>query len=230
MSGTYKKTADAKALIPPPNLKVFPNFTGVMIPSQDWELPGASAYHSGFRPDLVFTKEECEKIISSNAGKYATKATVGTGEGGGKFAPNIRRVDQYDIDLKPENAWIFNKIANAVAVANHEYYKYEIMGITHGLQLLHYTGDDQSFYDWHTDVGDGNAATRKLSVSVQLSDPRSYEGGDLLVNNHGVIINTIKEQGCINMFPSYALHKVEPVTKGDRWVIVIWIHGSQRFK
>jgi PKHD-type hydroxylase len=221
----------AKPFIDEPRRHFNPPIFGncVMIPSQDVEMPGASVYHSNFKPEMMFTKEECEKIIAFAANKYGTKATVGT-QVDGKYAPEIRRVEQYTIDLTPENAWIFNKIANAVGLANHEYYKYELMGITHGLQLLHYKDDEQSFYDWHTDIGQGNAATRKLSLSVHLSDPKDYEGGDLIVNDHGIIINSIKEQGCINMFPSYALHKVTPVTRGHRWVIVSWIHGSQRFK
>lgn len=205
-------------------------YDGVMIPSWNNISPGSSCFHSQFKPELTFTKEECNRIISLASSKYSTKATVGTESSKENYQPKIRRVDLYTIGLAENTKWIFEKICKAVSIANHEYYNYEIMGVTHDLQLLHYKDDEKSFYDWHVDIGAGNASTRKISVSVQLSDPNSYEGGDLVINDNGVIINTIKEQGCINMFPSYALHQVTPVTKGERWVIVIWVHGSQRFK
>jgi len=32
------------------------------------------------------------------------------------------------------------------------------------------------------------------------------------------------------MFPSYMLHRVTPITSGERWAMVIWVHGSDRFK
>lgn len=204
-------------------------FNGVMIPSWDQNMPGAACFSSNFKPEFTFTPEECNHVISFASKMYATKASVGAGKEG-SYKPEIRRVDSYEIPLNNDTKWIFDRIAAAVSSANHEYYNYEIMGITHNLQLLHYKEDEKAFYDWHTDIGQGNAATRKISISVHLSDPNEYEGGDLIVNDHGVILNTTKEQGCINMFPSYALHKVTPVVKGERWVIVIWVHGSQRFK
>ena len=43
-------------------------------------------------------------------------------------------------------------------------------------------------------------------------------------------MKAIDEQGSITFFPSYLLHRVSPVTKGERWVIVVWVHGSNRFK
>lgn len=204
-------------------------YNGVMIPLIDGIMPGASSFNKNFRPELTFTKEECNKVVKLADQQYAAKASVGS-DSNGKVDTKIRMVDQYSIPLNKDTQWIFDKIAHAVSIANQEFYKYEIMGITHDLQLLHYKEDDKSFYDWHVDCGSESSSTRKISISVSLTDPSEYEGGDLIINDHGVVINTIKEQGCINMFPSYALHQVTPVTKGERWVIVIWVHGSQRFR
>jgi len=103
-------------------------------------------------------------------------------------------------------------------------------GITHALQLLHYESKDLGFYDWHTDTGNGEAATRKISVVIPLSSPSDYEGGALMINNMGNIIKAEQERGSISLFPSYIPHKVEPVTGGHRWSLVSWIHGSRRFR
>jgi PKHD-type hydroxylase len=36
-----------------------------------------------------------------------------------------------------------------------------------------------------------------------------------------------KEQGKLIAFPSYTLHEVKPVTKGERYSLVAWITGPQ---
>jgi PKHD-type hydroxylase len=54
---------------------------------------------------------------------------------------------------------------------------------------------------------------RKLSISIQLTDPEKYEGGELYLydNDKGNLMS--KTQGTLIMFPSYVLHEVMPVTK-----------------
>jgi PKHD-type hydroxylase len=75
------------------------------------------------------------------------------------------------------------------------------------------------------DFGSGDISNRKLSITVQLSDPSEYEGGELqfMINQH--IITAPKEKGTAIIFPSFALHRVTPVTKGARKSIVGWIGG-----
>ena len=36
-----------------------------------------------------------------------------------------------------------------------------------------------------------------------------------------------KKQGTLIMFPSYVLHEVKPVTKGERNSLVTWVTGNQ---
>ena len=76
---------------------------------------------------------------------------------------------------------------------------------------------------------------RKLSVTVSLSDPKNYKGGDLQFDlsnpkqkNKRIIttIENIKPQGSIVVFPSFLWHRVTPVTKGTRYSLVIWSLGK----
>jgi PKHD-type hydroxylase len=57
---------------------------------------------------------------------------------------------------------------------------------------------------------------RKLSVSIQLTDPKEYEGGELYLydDDKGTLMD--KKQGTLILFPSYVLHEVMPVIKGER--------------
>lgn len=68
---------------------------------------------------------------------------------------------------------------------------------------------------------------RKLSMSLQLSDPNDYEGGELLLHlSHNPTVIS-KQKGMMVFFPSHTLHEVTPVTKGERYSLVAWIHGSK---
>jgi predicted 2-oxoglutarate/Fe(II)-dependent dioxygenase YbiX len=74
---------------------------------------------------------------------------------------------------------------------------------------------------------------RKLSVTISLSNPEDYEGGELefdLRNSPDGKPNIIKckeilPRGSIVVFPSHVWHRVAPVTKGTRYSLVIWSLG-----
>jgi PKHD-type hydroxylase len=201
---------------------------GLIIKTSDDVFPGAVTYHSGFNAEHTFSAVECARIMDYSKKLYPIKSTVGDGDNN-KYDPSIRAVDTYNIEYNEESAWIFKKIAAAVGKANAEYYRYDLYGITHALQLLHYKATENGHYDWHIDCGNGASATRKISVSVPLTRRDAYVGGKLIINNNGSEVTAVDEQGSISMFPSYLLHQVTPVTAGERWVIVIWINGP-RFK
>lgn len=208
-----------------------PIYGGVMIPSWDLELPGAMTYNAKNEPHLVFTDKECEDIIAFSEGEYADVGALGGEDKKGKVNKEIRNVDLYKIEYAPESKWLFDRISRVVSIANAEHFDYEIMGITHELQLLHYkAGAEPGHYNWHMDIGPGTSATRKISVSVQLSDPDNYSGGDLTINSNGQDILVTRERGAINLFPSYSMHRVSPMERGERWALVIWVHGTKRFR
>ena len=68
---------------------------------------------------------------------------------------------------------------------------------------------------------------RKLSVSVQLSEPEKYKGGDLII--YEGVDETIAKKfiGSITVFPSFMEHEVRPVTSGTRYSLVGWITGKE---
>ena len=68
---------------------------------------------------------------------------------------------------------------------------------------------------------------RKLSLSIQLTDPKEYEGGELYLHENEEGKEMKKGQGDLVLFPSYILHEVKPVTKGERNSLVTWVTGKQ---
>jgi len=109
------------------------------------------------------------------------------------------------------------------------------------------TGD---FYTWHLDSSDveqsDGGRVRKLSSTLQLSDPEEYEGGNFdYIEYQGVfdkldiydtridignfkrsIPFSAKAKGTLIVFPSDTYHQVTPVTRGVRKSLVSWFHGN----
>jgi len=98
------------------------------------------------------------------------------------------------------------------------------------------------YYDWHADswdkpyIEDGptKGKIRKLSVTVSLTDPKEYQGGELEFDfrnedpEKSPAIRSCTEilpKGSLVVFPSFVWHRVKPVTKGVRYSLVIWNLG-----
>ena len=141
---------------------------------------------------------------------------------------NLRRTRVKWLHLNPDTMWIYTKINQAVSHFNTNFFGFDLQNIE-GLQMGNYTSQDQGTYDWHRD-DNPKMHCRKLSISILLTHPEDYEGGDLLVNSdRDEVITLPRKRGIISVFPSYMYHKVTPVTKGSRQSLVTWITGP-RFK
>ena len=92
-------------------------------------------------------------------------------------------------------------------------------------QIGRYKSSDKGHYDWHMDAeAPENGIQRKLSISILLSDPSEFEGGELQFK--GIEDKKIlTKQGSIVVFPSFIEHRVTPVTKGVRYSAVTWASG-----
>jgi PKHD-type hydroxylase len=92
-------------------------------------------------------------------------------------------------------------------------------------QIGRYKSTDEGHYDWHVDAAPPkNDLQRKLSISILLSDPSEFEGGELQFK--GIEDRKIlTKQGSIVVFPSFIEHRVTPVTKGVRYSAVTWASG-----
>ena len=100
-----------------------------------------------------------------------------------------------------------------------------------GLPVITTTGtpwEDLNKYKcgWHIDIGPGSINHRKISCTIQLSDPDEYEGGDLEIWTGGDFKTIERKQGCAILFPSFLMHRVTPITKGTRRSIVLWMGGD----
>ena len=100
------------------------------------------------------------------------------------------------------------------------------------------------YYDWHCDSWDrpyqkeqgnpSNGKVRKLSVTLTLSDPKDYKGGELEFDFRNLDpdkkpnIRKCKEilpKGSLVVFPGFVWHRICPVKKGTRHSLVMWSLG-----
>jgi PKHD-type hydroxylase len=128
-----------------------------------------------------------------------------------------------------DHRWLFQKIADCISQINDEWFGYDLVGFE-GIQFTKYAfNKDQSgdFYSSHKDTALLPGGTiRKLSFTIQLSDPANYDGGDVILYNSFTDFVTLnRAPGSITFFPSYTIHEVTPVTKGTRYSLVGWACG-----
>lgn len=67
-----------------------------------------------------------------------------------------------------------------------------------------------------------------LSFTLFLSDPDSYEGGELVTDTSAGESSYKLPAGALVLYPSSTLHRVEPVSSGERLVAVGWIQSTIR--
>ena len=129
--------------------------------------------------------------------------------------------------VEPENPAfqnIMSKLSQLALQINQQRYRYDLLGFYEDIQIAEYGIDD--FFEWHADFGNGVASNRKLSISVQLSNPQDYEGGDLQFMIGKEAVNAPRTKGMVIIFPSYNLHRVTPITAGKRRSMVGWVSGN----
>ena len=169
----------------------------------------------------AFTAEQLDYLQGLAAG-----ATDDGQVGGAQVAHEVRRSQVRWLKSCPDHDWVFQKLAHVVSSLNAEHYRFDLTGFGEQLQLTNYDSSQLGKYDWHQDFGT-DGPSRKLSVVVQLSDPAQYEGGNLEIMTTGNPQRVEKRRGLITVFPSYTLHRVTPVTEGNRQSLVAWITGPE---
>ena len=153
------------------------------------------------------------------------------------------------------NHWIAGFLWHYVHKANRENFLYDISHIDAGsLQFTKY--EEGEFYNWHSDVASrdyyepqvknpsskssGNKKIqedflnlsseyiRKLSFTLQLSDPDDYEGGNIqFIDDENKRFMAPRQRGAMILFDARTQHRVLKVKKGVRRSIVGWVLGPR---
>jgi PKHD-type hydroxylase len=172
-----------------------------------------------------FSAEECDKIIEYAMTLPSEKSSVGTTVRDFYRRSLIRWVRQEDERF----SWVFDKLWRIMITNNDKHFKFNV----HSLHPIQFTEYDESYlgeYNLHQDLTWVNSfdTHRKISMSVQLSDPATYEGGDFVFDKCDQPNSSqLRARGTVLTFPSFMYHKVTPVTKGRRYSLVAWFKGPK---
>lgn len=89
-------------------------------------------------------------------------------------------------------------------------------------------------FDWHIDnairgiKGVRERVRTDISATLFLADPASYDGGELVIRDtfgeHAVKLPA----GHLLIYPGSSLHKINPVTRGERIASFFWIESLVR--
>jgi len=88
-------------------------------------------------------------------------------------------------------------------------------------------------YGWHVDnavrqSAQGERVRADVSVTVYLSDPESYEGGELCIQDRFGMHQVKLAAGSAVVYPSSSVHRVSPVTRGERLACFLFMQSLVR--
>ena len=149
-----------------------------------------------------------ENLFKISNERKIDKAAVGTED---KTAVKNNKVRTSQVAWMTDVTWVRDLLYEYIKQGNRNAFNVQVDNIA-DIQYTEYHASEGGHYNWHIDTfwNEQKPYDRKLSVTVQLSDPSEYEGGNLVL-----------------IFPSYIRHRVKPITKGVRKSLVAWFEGPR---
>jgi len=164
------------------------------------------------------TREEVENVIEIGEKQEVEKASILYKDVKNKFSFLIRRSRVSWLELGKCRS-IYMKVFKSMEEINNEYWGIQF----DSLQVAQYTiYGPLCHYARHIDLGSDAIGCRKISASVNLTDPSKFVGGRLDVWRG----EPSQDLGHITVFPAYLLHGVTPVWWGTRRSLVFWATGK----
>ena len=175
--------------------------------------------------DSALQSDWCDEFVSHCTKTYQpTDALIG-------FDSETQKSKHRETEIRWLNPSLERELVDIlwyyINQANRESFDVDVRYINE-LQFTSYHGKNKGHYGWHHDVDFKNSKPyhRKLSLTIQLTDPKEYKGGEFQFDTD---IDTLpiehKNKGTILIFPSFYRHSVSPVTKGTRHSLVTWVEG-----
>jgi PKHD-type hydroxylase len=165
----------------------------------------------------VFTPAECLQLVSQFT-PLLQPAWVETMDP--TQSEGIRKSSAVFVFPDESTHWVFERLRKDICEVNDAVYGFDVSQFREGFQFTRYEVGD--YYGPHFDIGPGKLTERKLSLTIQLSAPDDYTGGELIIYPG---FEAAKSQGSMTVFPSFMCHDVRPVKTGVRYSLVSWLAG-----
>jgi len=178
-----------------------------------------------------FGRATCESILERGLKIPKQQASLGNGLEF-RHDDTYRRSEVRFLDSNdPEFQDLFDAAWRMAVRANADFFNFHITRLPF-IQLAEYDAANNGEYKTHHDVfwmNNDPYYHRKLTCVIQLTDPEQYEGGNLELIDTTTFppAADIRQQGTAIFFPSFFLHKANPVTKGIRHSLACWFEGRK---
>jgi PKHD-type hydroxylase len=85
-----------------------------------------------------------------------------------------------------------------------------------------------NYYGWHVDspIMGAPALRTDMAMTIFLTDPSTYTGGELLIQQGGNVLNFKPAKGDAILYPCQYLHCVNKIETGERLAAVTWIQSN----
>lgn len=178
-------------------------------------------YKNVFNDQMI---KELEDMVYANY--QFSKGRTGVAELGSdtdSYKTNNRDIAY--ITPMPHSKWLYDLLFPLALEANEKLFHFDIDIVTDPIHYVIYP-EDGGHLDWHMDTGAYGVNKRKIAMTVQLSDPSEYEGGEFEIWFGGQQSTIVpREKGDVICFPAFCMHRVRPITKGQRKCLVFWTGG-----
>ncbi|MGH6718165.1 MAG: Fe2+-dependent dioxygenase [Alphaproteobacteria bacterium] len=147
---------------------------------------------------------------------------------GGVYVRNIKNNREIDADSEPARR--LNTLIQGALKANNDF---QIVAIPFRISPFIFSSYTPGLsYGDHTDnaiMSKGSDPLRSdVAMTIFLSDPSAYEGGELLIDTDIRPSAWKLPAGDALVYPSFSLHRVDPIRSGERRVAVTWIQSHVR--
>jgi PKHD-type hydroxylase len=171
----------------------------------------------------VLTEEQLQAALSI----IARNPFVDGRQSAGKMARQVKRNTELSAD-----AGELSKLNNIVMGSLVQNPLYRSAAIPQRIATPYYARYTEGMeYGDHVDdpvMGAGNLYRSDVSVTVFLSEPHGYEGGELVINTSFGEREVKLPAGDAVIYPSSSVHRVSRVTSGERIVAVTWVQSLIR--
>lgn len=169
--------------------------------------------------DAVLTAEEIESIAARLKDAVYLDGRITAGW----HARQVKSNQQ----LAADDA-IGRAVAAEIEAALHRHPLFDIAVQPKAVRLmLNRYGEGQA-YGTHVDDAFMHGQRTDLSVTVFLNAPEAYDGGDLVIETAAGEQRIRLPAGAAVVYPATTLHRVDPVTRGQRLACVGWITSRVR--
>ena len=160
------------------------------------------------KQEVLFTHEECDEILNSVNEDNWIKSQIVSIDGNISYHKSSTRTCVEQQITEPTICDIILSKCKPIGMLKLPFFK-----------IIKYTKG--SFFVKHVDRGERHSYRLK-SISIQLSNPEDYKGGDLIVKD---VISSRERGNCI-IFDSGVEHEVTLIKKGIRYSVIIWLNSE----